>query len=118
VRDGICSVFFRPATAEEIKEDDTEQAEYQREFERQELEGLKRIRRGQIAGIVVQIVLTPLLAHWGLEIMSNHQAVGLFLLGLAALSAINLVWALLKHVIYQISFVIGKGLGDGRVRRK
>jgi len=115
--DGICSVFFRPATAEEIKEDNAERAEYQRELEKQELGRLKGIRRGQIIGIIVQIVLTPLLAYWGWEIMSNHQIMGLLLFGLAALSAINLLWALLKHVIYQISFAIGKGLGDGRARR-
>jgi hypothetical protein len=44
----------------------------------------------------------------------SHEIFALVMLGVAAVSGVNVVWALLKFVIYQISFAIGRGFRDGK----
>ena len=114
--DGICSVMLRPATAGEIAKDDEERAETQLEMEAEALKTLKHRKVGAWVGLLVQVVLTLAIAYCGLNLLNGHEVVGLCLLALASLSTLNIAWALVKFILYQISFVIGRGFKDGRPR--
>lgn len=104
--DGICFVFFRPANPEEIAADDAERQEW---TQRQ----LRASRIGGIIGLWVQIAITVGLAFAAFGVAGQHENLAFGLLILAGLSGLNLVWAGLRWVIYQISFTIAKGLRDG-----
>ena len=116
--DGRCNIFFRPASPEEIKQDDEDTAEYLMEQEKEALRIVKQKRRSAIVGLVLQIVLTPLFAYWGLLSITNHRIAGLCLIGIAALSALSLLWALVTQAIYRISFIVGRGIRDGKAERQ
>jgi len=105
--DGHSGVYFRPAREEEVKGFDDEVAEDQRRL-------LQQQKRYSWIGTVAQVVITIGLAYWGAMLASAHPVLGPTLLVLAALSAVNLLWVLLKFSIYQISFVIGRGFRDGK----
>jgi hypothetical protein len=113
--DGICGIFLRPATQVEMKKDDEERAEYQRELAMERARNQRWAKWGGYVGTVIQFAVTIGLAWWSFELSKGqHVAFSLVLLGIAGLSALNILWSLLKFVIYQISFVIGKGFRDGK----